>query len=558
MASLPMVGEELAGYRLRAVLGRGGMSVVYQAENPRLGSVVALKVMTPELAANDVFRARFLQESRIAASLNHPNVIPIFDTGQHDGLLYLAMRYVEGADLRAVLKEQGRISPSQALLLIGQVARALDAAHRRGLVHRDVKPANILVERGGDTEDPDHVYLADFGITKHALSRSGLTATGEFLGTIDYVAPEQIQGKPVDARADVYSLGCVLYECITGRVPFVKDLDAAVIFAHVEESPAPPSTVRADLPPELDDVIARALAKEPADRYPACRDLTEAARAAVGGTGSGAVTVLKAVSPAVGTAPRDQFRYSPPERTATPARTGPAGTGPPPQPPAAPPARPRRGRLITLAAAGAVALILIAAAGVWALTRPGSGRAGAQMAAHHSPATPLLRALAATNETTGAKGKLPPRSCHAAGMSMVTCTNPAFAVESVTFRTYPSLKALYSAYTAELATLGDKPLRTNYGNCSDAQTSGEVAWNHDFRHFRSIPLRAMSAGMVSDNQAVGRVFCSFTNSGFQMVWTQNDGNLLGIMTGGSHQDAYDWWVDVHHNIAPPGTKPMHM
>ncbi|HYZ52892.1 MAG TPA: protein kinase [Streptosporangiaceae bacterium] len=280
MSSLPLVGCDWAGYQLRAVLGRGGMSTVYKAEHPRIGSVVALKVMAPELAADDVFRARFLEESRMAASLNHPNIIPIFDMGPCEGLLFIAMHYVAGTDLRAVLKEHHRISPSQALLLIGQTARALDAAHRHGLVHRDVKPGNILVERGADDDDPDHVYLADFGITKHMTSRSGLTSTGHLMGTIDYSAPEQIRGRSVDGRADMYSLGCVLYECLTGHVPFDKDHDAAVIWAHVEESPPKPSTVQPDLPQSIDDVILRAMAKDPDDRYQTCRDLVAAAHSA--------------------------------------------------------------------------------------------------------------------------------------------------------------------------------------------------------------------------------------------------------------------------------------
>src|ERR1700750_1405307 len=275
-----MVGEELAGYRLVAVLGRGGVGVVFQAENPRLSNVVAVKVLAPELATDDIFRARFLQESRIAASLNHPNVIPIYDMGPCDDLLYIAMRYVAGADLRTVLKAHGRISPEQAFLLIGQAGRALDAAHRSGLVHRDVKPANLLIERGVD-DDPDHVYLADFGITKHEMSRTGLTATGQFVGTLAYIAPEQIQGKHVGHRADIYSLGCVLYESLTGNVPFPKPIDAAVIWAHVEENATPPSELCPDLPKRLDGVISRALAKEPQDRYSTCRELIEAARAAL-------------------------------------------------------------------------------------------------------------------------------------------------------------------------------------------------------------------------------------------------------------------------------------
>src|ERR1700753_1816487 len=219
MADMPLVGEEFAGYRLVEVLGRGGMSTVFRAENPRLGNLIALKVLDPALAASDVFRTRFLEESRIAASMNHPNVIPIHDTGSSDGLLYLAMRCVAGTDFRRLLSRHGRLPADRAIFLLSQAARAIDAAHRRGLVHRDVKPANLLVERGNDGADPEHVYLADFGITKHLAGRTGPTGSGAFLGTIDYVAPEQVRGLAVLGLADQYSLGCVLYECLTGHVP---------------------------------------------------------------------------------------------------------------------------------------------------------------------------------------------------------------------------------------------------------------------------------------------------------------------------------------------------
>jgi non-specific serine/threonine protein kinase len=387
------------------------MSVVYEAENPRLGSTVALKVLAPELATNDLFRARFLRESRIAASLNHPNVIPIYDMGAHDDLLFIAMRYVVGADLRAVLKAKRVLTPDQALLLIGQAGRALDAAHRNGLVHRDVKPGNILIERGSDDEsEPDHVYLSDFGLSKHAASRSGLTATGEFMGTIDYISPEQIRGRPVDGRADIYSLGCVLYECLTGRVPFSKDINAAVIWAHVEEMPTAPSSVQPTLPPSIDHALAKALAKDPADRYATCRELIAAARAALlGGTPAvpHAGTVLSGRSaaaepaspslagpaaPAAGASPdRDATsavaaaarqettpgsppgypRPEPPSPTdeappvPSPAGPPPAGLSPAGPPPAGPPvaARPRR-RWILAVLTGLV-VVIAAAAGGW-------------------------------------------------------------------------------------------------------------------------------------------------------------------------------------------------
>jgi serine/threonine protein kinase len=280
VADLPRIGTDFAGYRIDSLIGRGGMSVVYRAENPRLGNMLALKLLAPELANDEVFRERFVRESRLAAGLNHPNIIPIYDAGAHDGVLYIAMRYVEGSDLKAMIRGRGPLPPNVAVAVLTQVARALDAAHARGLVHRDVKPANILVERSGDDEGA-HAYLADFGLMKHPGSRSGLTATGQFMGTIDYVAPEQIEGKHVDARTDVYSLGCVLYECLTGRVPFVKDADVAIMWAHVNEAPERVSSLRPDLPRGIDDVIARGLAKSPDDRYASCSEMLAAAAAAL-------------------------------------------------------------------------------------------------------------------------------------------------------------------------------------------------------------------------------------------------------------------------------------
>ena len=282
MAEIPLVGEEFAGYRLLSVLGRGGMSIVFRAENPRLGNVIALKVLDPELANNDVFRSRFLEESRIAASMNHPNVIPIHDTGSSDGLLYIAMRYVSGTDLRQMLKQQGALPPDEAVFLVSQAARALDAAHKRGLVHRDVKPANLLIERGTDEGDPEHVYLTDFGITKHQDGVSGLTSAGALLGTIDYIAPEQVRGMSVLGMADQYSLGCVLYECLTGRLPYEKDFGTAIMWAHVEEPPIPATSARPGLPRAIDDVFSTVLAKLPGDRYGSCRAFMNDAAMALG------------------------------------------------------------------------------------------------------------------------------------------------------------------------------------------------------------------------------------------------------------------------------------
>jgi serine/threonine protein kinase len=236
------VGTEIAGYRIEGLIGRGGMSVVYLAEHVRLGRKVALKLLSPELAENEKFRERFLRESQIAASIDHPNIVPIYDSDEAEGTLFIAMRYVQGTDLRGLIRSQAPLEPSRVVSLVTQIASALDAAHMHGLVHRDVKPGNVLLTH------EDHVYVADFGLTKRALSVSGLTETGQLVGTIDYIAPEQAKGDPVDGRADVYSLGCLAYECLTGEVPFERDTEVAVLWAHVQESPPKPSAMRPDLP----------------------------------------------------------------------------------------------------------------------------------------------------------------------------------------------------------------------------------------------------------------------------------------------------------------------
>ena len=269
-----LVGVELGGYRIESVIARGGMGVVYLAEHRRLERQVALKVLAPELARDSAFRERFLQESRLAAGLNHPNVIPIHDADEADGVLFIAMRFVEGPDLGELIAMEGPMPTARALALVSQVAGALDAAHARGLVHRDVKPGNVLVAEG------EHAYLTDFGLTRLVVDpAAAFTAPGQFLGTVAYVAPELIEGSAVDHRADVYSLGCVLYECLAGEPPFAQDSELAVMWAHVQQDPPLASASRPELPTALDGVIARALAKDPDQRYQSCRELAQAALA---------------------------------------------------------------------------------------------------------------------------------------------------------------------------------------------------------------------------------------------------------------------------------------
>ncbi len=266
------IGTELGGYRIVEQLGRGGTSVVYRAEHVRLGRPAALKLLTPALGEAD-FRERFLRESKLAASLDHPSIVPVYDAGEADGLLYIAMACVEGSDLKTLLLHEGRLPLRRTVRIVAQIASALDAAHARGLVHRDVKPGNILV--GGD----DRAYLSDFGVVKE-LASNGTTRTGSFIGTIEYCAPEQIEGRDVDARADVYALACVLYECLVGTPPFHRSSEVAVLNAHLHA--APPKLTRAapDLPPALEQVVAKALSKSPLDRYGSCGEFVAAARAA--------------------------------------------------------------------------------------------------------------------------------------------------------------------------------------------------------------------------------------------------------------------------------------
>jgi serine/threonine-protein kinase len=274
------IGTELAGFRIESVIGRGGMGVVYGAEQLRYDRKVALKLLAPELSHDPQFRERFELEWRTAARIEHPSIVPIYEAGEVEDGLYIAMRYIDGIDLRTLLAGAGPLAPERALDILSQVADALDAVHGQGLVHRDVKPANVLVVPGAGHE---YAYLGDFGVAKQVRTESGLTQTGAFIGTVDYAAPEQLEGKVVDGRADVYALGCVLYQCLTGARPFEKSSDAATISAHLLEPPPSAHAANPSLPPELDRVIARALAKAPGDRFPSCRELVRAARAVLTG-----------------------------------------------------------------------------------------------------------------------------------------------------------------------------------------------------------------------------------------------------------------------------------
>jgi serine/threonine protein kinase len=273
-------GSRVAGYRVEARIGAGGMAVVFRAHDEALGRTVALKILSPALADDRLFRERFIRESRAVAAVDHPNIIPVYSAGEADGVLYLAMRFVFGGDLRGVLSKEGRLAGDRVADLLGPIALALDRLHADGLVHRDVKPANILVDvRPGS---PEHPYLSDFGLVKGAMAASGLTGTGQLLGTLNYMAPEQISGKPARPETDQYALACVAFNLLSGAQPFARDESMAVLWAHMYD--APPSLVAQvpDQPPAVDAVFARAMAKAPEDRYRTCAEMIGALRAAYG------------------------------------------------------------------------------------------------------------------------------------------------------------------------------------------------------------------------------------------------------------------------------------
>jgi len=356
MAQDPRIGTELAGFRILSVLGRGGMSVVYLAEQAFPQRKVALKLVAPELAEDERFRERFIRESNIAASLDHPNVLPIYAAGEADGVLFIAMRHVDGTDLRGLIRSAGRLSVERTSEIVSEVAGALDQAHDQGLVHRDVKPANVLIASGRGPEDRGHVYLSDFGLTKRTLSGSGLTGTGQFVGSIEYAAPEQFQGRPLDARTDTYSLGCVVFECLTGNPPFPREQEAAVMYGHLMETPPAVSEAAPGVPPALDPVVAKAMAKDPDDRYQRAGALAGALRQA-------ATDRAPAAEPAarLGRATKDVAGRG--------RGTGPAAPGrPSPVEPA--PSRLRE-RAFPLSVV-AVALIVVVALVAWFATRSGT------------------------------------------------------------------------------------------------------------------------------------------------------------------------------------------
>jgi serine/threonine protein kinase len=395
------IGDVFAGHRIEGVLGRGGMGVVYQATDLRLNRMAALKLITPTLSADEDFRRRFQRESQLAASVRQPNVVTIFQAGEADGLLYVTMELIRGMDLRALIDQRGRLDLGTASAIVTQTAAALDTAHAAGLVHRDVKPGNVLI-----AEDPPlHVYLTDFGLTKRTSSQSGITKAGLFVGTVDYAAPEQVKAWPVDARADVYALGCVLFEMVAGQPPFRRENEYATMYAHTSEAPPPLSSVVPGAPPALDAVLSRALAKDPGQRFPSAGDLARAVSAAVAGHAPSEPERTVAVGRAAPSPPPPTTPDSDPPPAQFPPQPGahpvygygadPNQVPPPPQPPPSHPTSvlpPSRSPWIAVAAI--VAVLLVAGGIAAALLLGGGGTDKPAADTSNPPSKPAAAPLA--------------------------------------------------------------------------------------------------------------------------------------------------------------------
>jgi predicted Ser/Thr protein kinase len=491
------VGTTFNGYRITSVLGRGGMSVVYAAEHLRLGRTVALKVLAHSLASDETFRERFSRESQLAASLDHPNIIPIYDAGEAEGFFYIAMRYVEGDDLGTLIEREGPLSLGQTLFYIEQVASALDQAHEQDLIHRDVKPANVLIARPSD-----RVFLTDFGIVKQ-LSTKGLTKPAFFLGTYEYSAPEQIEGKDVDRRTDLYALGCILYECLSAEPPFKGDTESSLIKAHLSDPPPRLSEKRPDVPLAVTDIIQTAMAKKKEDRYATCGDLVRALRAVALGTTSGpsaAPAPATVHASAVGAGGGGDSGGGPPTGSPLPEPTGKQG--------------PRTvtvtGRKIAAVAALLGLLIVGIVAGV--LLLGGDDDGGGTVAGGD---TTTEQTTTETNPgQTGIAGIVPndifknckPAATREGAEETVTCSSSGVEffpdLELSTYDDSAALEAAYQELKAE-----EDITESDFGRCDGIAWDGEGEWKH--------PGNPPKVG--------GRRFCAFdTAAGEAIVYWSHE------------------------------------
>ncbi|WNG86439.1 serine/threonine-protein kinase [Mycobacterium sp. ITM-2016-00317] len=488
------VGSQIGPYRLRRLLGKGGMGEVYEAEDTVRERVVALKLLPEAVSHDPVFRTRLQREAHAAGRLQEPHVVPIHDYGEIDGLLFVDMRLIDGTDLRTILRERGPMDPARATAVVRQIASALDSAHRAGILHRDVKPENILLDHD------DFAYLVDFGIANAATDET-LTQLGTAVGTYAYMAPERFGGGEVDHRADVYALTCVLYECLTGVPPFRGDSVSAVIAAHLNNPPPRPSAQRPGLPAGLDEVVARGLAKRPQDRYPSAGEMARAAADAV------------------------------------------AVTWPP-----MPPGRESKGPMVAFLAAGAVIVLTLAGLGIWLMVRSGDSTeatdASDSMAARTDGAVPtspepsrrtrtattpalpsdsadeqLMSLLSGGHDSSNCQPVQPPA---AGAVATVDCTQaltpsgPAFARYSI----FADRNALDAAFNEAVQ------VNSELMQCPGSGIDSPTTWHY----------------VDSPDQVVGQIACGTYNDNADVVWTNDEYLLLVDAQGSDLAELHNWWL----------------
>jgi len=504
----------LPGYRIERQLGRGSMGVVYLAEDVHLRRKVALKVLIPTLVDDELFRKRFDRESQSAANLDHPHIVPIYAAGEAGGSLYIAMRYVGGGDLRAMIEANGSLSLQQAVSVITSVADALDTAHAQGMVHRDVKPANILID---DRNGKENYYLSDFGITKLVSSGRSLTSAGQIVGTIDYIAPEQIQGKPVDGRADLYALGCVLYQCLTGSVPFPREETAAFMWAHVHEEAPLVTAQRPDLPPQIDRIVAKAMAKQPEDRYATCGELALALDAAA----SGPVASGPAASAGSGMVPTGLIDSPPPPVSAGMTSTYAAPKPAPRRVPVT--AAPSQRRWWVLVLGGVLALALVGGSTALVLNYFSS------RFPNQAERTLLAQLPLALTLENNCKRNADAGRDTANVRASVTCTSGG-DVNRVVFTTFTSPTALSDRYNAAVV---DSESGLSSGDCRTAQ--------------RAEGPYASESGRIS-----GRVLCYQERGSSFIEWTEDGPRTLGVATliDPDYAKLRGWWAGVVDRTLP--------
>jgi predicted Ser/Thr protein kinase len=511
----PLIGSELAGYRVEELVGRGGMGVVYRAEHLLLGRKDAIKLLSPEFAEDSSFRERFLRESRLAASIDHPSIVPIYHAGESDGLLFIAMRYVEGTDLRTLLREQGKLDPERTSLIVEQVASALDAAHAFDLVHRDVKPGNILLAAG------DRAYLTDFGIAKHTATHGGLTQTGSFVGTLGYAAPEQIEGKPLDGRSDVYSLGCVAFQCLCGGLPYEKDSEVQLIYAHLLEPPPAVRQRSPELPPEMDAVIARALAKSREDRFATAGELAAAFRGALEKT-TPTTRVDRPREAKSAPPPTPVARPAPaPARPSVPAAAPPERV-PPPSAPVRSPARQIPVKLVAAAVLAAAALIFA----VVVFMRDGGG--GFPDADEEE----LLSLVPAGIRDSCSRTREMPDA-----VAAVACRAGA---QTVSYFRFAGTAPMRREHARRASLHLPVSLQRDAGACDEPPRIGE---------------RRYTAGAGRG----GRVFCAPSGNAVVIGWMDEQANVFALSSrpDGDPAALYRWWERDGGPLRPGNDAPQH-